>query len=62
MALLFATTRECSHQQHRSNLIVTEQLSTMSLVRGDAQMKEAMIIALVTIEPSMLGPPISPCN
>jgi len=32
---------------------LTEQLSTMSLFKGDAQMKEAKLIALDTIETSL---------
>lgn len=30
-------------------LVLTEQLSIMSLVKGDVRMKEAMLIALATI-------------
>lgn len=65
--LLFVTSVDKSPSIAADPSLLTEQLHTMPLwkrgkkrrKRGDAQMKETMIIALVTIETSLLDPPIS---
>lgn len=43
-------------------MALTEELHTMSPGKGDAQMKEATLIALATMDTSLWDHPISPGN